>query len=127
MVEIVIDVGGERFEGTLSPDRSPETVKAIAAALPIEAVASQWGDEFYFEIPVAADEENAVSPVAVGDLAYWPVGRSFCIFYGRTPMSRPDGVPVPASPVNVIGTIREPERLKGHSGGETVRIRLAEG
>jgi hypothetical protein len=126
MPRIVIEVGGEAFSAVLSPATSPETVAAVADALPLEAVANQWGDELYFEIPVTADEENPRTPVAVGDLGYWPVGRCFCIFYGRTPMSTSDDVPVPASPVNVIGTIEEPERLKGHRGGETVRITLAE-
>jgi hypothetical protein len=126
MIQIAIELADDRFQAVLTPDRSPETVRAIAEALPIEAVASKWGDEFYFEIPVTAEEENARSPVSVGDLAYWPAGRCFCIFYGPTPMSGADGVPVPASPVNVIGRIEDIERLREHVGGETVRILRAE-
>ena len=42
--------------------------------------------------------------VDVGDLAYWPPGRAFCIFFGPTPVSRGTACR-PASPVNVVGKI----------------------
>ena len=122
---IVIQVGGEEFAAQLLDERSPETVRLILAALPIRAKANQWGDEIYFAIPVETPEENAVEQVSVGDLGYWPEGSCFCIFYGRTPMSRSDGAIVPASAVNLIGRIEGAERLKAHEAGEAVTIRLA--
>ncbi len=123
--DIVIQVGDEEFTARLSPERSPQTVDRILSALPIEAQASTWGDEVYFPIPVVAEAEDAVARVSVGDLAYWPEGHCFCIFYGRTPMSGPDGVPIPASRVNLVGTIDHPERLRAHRSGESVSIRAA--
>jgi hypothetical protein len=123
--EIVIQVGEEEFAARLSPERSPQTVDRILAALPIQAKASTWGDEIYFAIPVEMDEENAAGKVRVGDLGYWPEGRCFCIFYGRTPMSRSDEAPIPASPVNVIGSVDGAQRLKRHKAGESVTIRAA--
>ena len=87
---IVIQVGAEEFAAQLLDERSPETVRRILAALPIRAKASVWGDEIYFAIPVQMGEENSVAQVSVGDLGYWPEGSCFCIFYGRTPMSRSD-------------------------------------
>jgi uncharacterized protein len=80
------------------------TGKAIRAALPIRGRASTWGDEIYFAIPVDADEDDARATVAVGDLAYWPPGSAFCIFFGPTPASRGNEVR-PASPVNVVGRV----------------------
>lgn len=124
--KVEITIGGERFEGQLAAEDSPGTVMRIVNALPIEATASQWGDEFYFEIPVKMDPENARSAVAKGDLAFWPAGDCFCIFFGPTPMSTSPGEIVPASPVNVVGTIREPDRLRSHSGGERVTIEMVE-
>lgn len=81
-----------------------KTAQAIWDVLPIKARGNRWGDEIYFSIPVTLGEENARAVVDVGDLAYWPSGNAFCIFFGPTPMS--SGLePVPASPCNVFGKI----------------------
>jgi hypothetical protein len=40
----------------------------------------------------------------VGELAYWPTGSAFCIFYGRTPVSL-DERPRAASAVIPFGRI----------------------
>ena len=81
------------------------TAKAIADALPIETAPDEWGDEFYFEIPVTMKlDESATKKVAVGDIGYWPPGSALAIFFGPTPMSKgPE--PVPASEVNIVGRI----------------------
>ncbi len=126
MTQITIQVGDEQFAAELSAEHSPETVQQILAALPIETVARQWGDEIYCAIPVEAPPENAVSSVSKGDLGYWPDGNCFCIFYGKTPMSESEDEIVPASPVNLIGSVEQPDRLKAHSAGEGVVIRPAE-
>ena len=78
---------------------------AIAAQLPIEAVPKEWGDEFYFEIPVTmAHDHTATVKVNIGDIGYWPPGRALAIFFGPTPLS--SGMePVPASEVNIVGKI----------------------
>ena len=79
--------------------------KAIAARLPIKAKPNEWGDEYYFEIPVTASlDETATTKVKVGDIGYWPPGRAMAIFFGRTPMSTGSD-PVPASAVNLVGKI----------------------
>jgi len=39
-----------------------------------------------------------------GDIAYWPQGKCFCIFFGKTPASE-DNRPKAASKVNVFGKI----------------------
>src|SRR5688572_724854 len=80
------------------------TAQAIWSALPIEARGSTWGDEIYFAIPVDKGEEDAKAVVDLGDLAYWPPGKAFCIFFGPTPASHGDECR-PASPVNVVGKI----------------------
>ena len=82
-----------------------ETARAIVEVLPIEGTANTWGDEIYFDIPVEFElEADARADVAVGELGYWPVGHAFCIFFGRTPMSRGDEIR-PASAVNVFGQV----------------------
>jgi uncharacterized protein len=81
-----------------------KTASAIWDALPLEAKAETWGDEIYFGIPVRAEADGAKEVVALGDLAYWPPGHAFCIFFGPTPASRGNEIR-PASPVNVVGRV----------------------
>jgi len=102
------------------------TAEKIWNALPIEAEGDTWGDEIYFSIPVkdslAADAKEVVQ---LGDLGYWPPGTAFCIFFGRTPVSRGDEIR-PASAVNVIGKIvGDPKVFKKVRSGETVVLEKA--
>ena len=81
------------------------TARLLWEALPIDGKANRWGDEVYFSSPVDADEEpEARAAVEVGEIAFWPPGNAFCIFWGPTPASRGDQ-PMAASPVNVLGKI----------------------
>jgi len=78
---------------------------AVAAALPIQAKGNCWGEEIYFRIPVKQPEaKDARAEMAVGELAYWPPGNAFCIFFGPTPASIGQE-PRAASPVNPIGRV----------------------
>ena len=97
--------------------------RAIAGALPISAVPNEWGDEFYFEIPVAEPLDNtATTAVKVGDIGYWPPGNALAIFFGPTPMSKGSD-PVPASAVNLVGAISgDASILKRAKGAPEIRI-----
>lgn len=103
------------------------TARAIAGALPIRAVARTWGDEIYFPIPVTEDlDETAREVVERGDIAYWPTGRAFCIFFGPTPMSRGDEIR-PAGAVNVVGKVLgDPRAFKAVRDGDTVELEIEE-
>ncbi len=82
------------------------TAAKIWEALPFNGEANVWGEEIYFEVPVYAEQEpDACESVEVGDLAYWPVGAAFCIFFGPTPVSK-GKKPRAYSPVNVFGSIK---------------------
>jgi len=98
---IRITAGAVSAEARLNDSK---TAGAIWDALPIEAKGQTWGDEIYFDIGVTASPERARDVVDVGDLACWPPGQAFCIFFGRTPASRGDECRA-ASPVNVVGKI----------------------
>ena len=122
-IRVVTDATGP-VEASLT-DESPETAKAVWEALPIEARANTWGDEIYFGIPVKVGPENPREVVELGDLAYWPPGSAFCIFFGRTPASRGDEIR-PASAVNVFGRVEgDPTVFKKVRSGDTVRIERA--
>ena len=79
------------------------TAKKIYENLPIKSKINLWGEEIYFEIPVSMDlEEPAKQDMDIGDLAYWPEGQAFCIFFGKTPVSI-NGKPKAISFVTLIG------------------------
>lgn len=104
-----------------------ETAKAIIKALPIETSPQEWGDEFYFEIPVTMPlDESATTEVRVGDIGYWPPGNALAIFFGPTPLSTgPE--PVPASDVNLVGKIKgDATVLKKAKGANKIMIEKAE-
>ena len=100
--------------------------KAIADALPMESRPNEWGDEFYFTIPVVAGlDETATTAVKVGDIGYWPPGKALAIFFGRTPMST-SADPVPASEVNLVGKIMgDAAVLKKVKGATKIKIEKA--
>ena len=98
------------------------TAQQIWDVLPIEAPGNMWGDEIYFSIPIDAETDNAQAVVELGELAYWPPGTAFCIFFGPTPMSRGTEIR-PASPVNVVGRLLgEPKDFKQVGDGTVVKI-----
>jgi len=100
--QISIQAGPVQMQATLN---DTSVANMIWDTLPIEASANTWGDEIYFGIPVDAELENGQEVVEVGDLAYWPPGHAFCIFFGLTPASRGDEIR-PASAVIVVGQIQ---------------------
>ncbi|NLD72184.1 MAG: hypothetical protein GX649_05635 [Chloroflexi bacterium] len=123
MARMRITAGDVTVTATLND--SP-TARAIWEALPIEERGSTWGDEIYFGIPVHRDEEDAQEVVELGDIGYWPPGHAFCIFFGRTPMSRGNEIR-PASPVNVLGRIDGDATLfRQVASGARVRLERAE-
>lgn len=102
-----------------------DTAGAVWDALPLSVPGQTWGDEIYFEIPVKARPEKARAVVELGDLAFWPPGSAFCIFYGPTPASRGSEIR-PASPVNVFGRVLgDPTVFKAVRSGTTVRVERA--
>jgi hypothetical protein len=94
-IKFVVEGIGEA-EGEFVRIRSPRTVDAIVRALPLEGLAALWQEEIYFDIPIKIGSEKASPSVEKGTLAYWPMGNSFCIFWGKTQ---------PYSPVNIIGNV----------------------
>ncbi|MBZ0300455.1 MAG: hypothetical protein K8J31_11965 [Anaerolineae bacterium] len=121
--QIRIISGDIRLEAALM---DTPTAQALWAVLPLDARANRWGDEIYFSIPVAVDEEaDARSEMAVGEIAYWPPGTAFCIFFGPTPASS-GSVPAAASPVNVLGKIEgDATRFRAVKTGSPVRLERA--
>ena len=118
---IVIASGAVRAVGELN---DTPCAAALAAALPLRSRASTWGDEVYFDTGVnCALEGGARDEMAVGELGYWPTGRALCAFFGPTPASDEAGAPRAASPVNVVGRIRDdPNVFRGIHSGDEIRV-----
>lgn len=94
----------------LDETNSPKTVQEFLKNLPFTVDLNVWGEEIYTsESPIDMPEENAKSPVSLNDVAYWPQGKAICLFYGPTPIGN-KGEITPASPVNVIGKIIQPDK-----------------
>jgi hypothetical protein len=119
---IYIKSGLLQLEATLN---DTDLAASLWNALPISAAANTWGDEIYFGIPVDAELENAQEVVDLGDLAYWPPGRAFCVFFGPTPASRGDEIR-PASAVTVIGKVEgDSTILKRVQQGDSVTLKAS--
>lgn len=114
--------------GTVSLDaelNDGATAGAIGDALPVSNSGNTWGDEIYFRIPVDAEGVNLNEVVKFGDLAFWPPGNAFCIFFGPTPASRGDEIRA-ASGVEVVGRILgDATQLRQVSAGTNVTIARA--
>lgn len=97
------------------------TADAIWNRLPIKGRGNTWGEEIYFGIPVAmGEDEDAKEVVELGDIAFWPPGSAFCIFFGATPASRGSEIR-PASAVNVVGKVKgDAKAFKAVRSGEMV-------
>jgi hypothetical protein len=99
-----------------------KTSKAIWEALPLDSVVNTWGEEIYFSVPVSMGPENGQEIVNAGDIAYWPPGKAFCIFFGPTPASRRNEIRA-ASKVNVFGRLTgDPGILRRVTDGEKISV-----
>ena len=116
--EIEIKVGDVVLEAELN---SSKTADMVWDSLPIESGYNTWGDEIYFAIPVSAGPEKGVETVELGDLAYWPPGKAFCIFYGKTPVSSGDEIR-PASAVNLLGKVHGDVTALKFTTSDTIEI-----
>jgi hypothetical protein len=103
------------------------TAQAIFDALPFSGSVNRWGDEIYFTIPVHVEQEaDAKQEVKIGDLGFWPMGDAFCIFFGRTPVSKNEK-PRAYSPVNIFGHITDDTMvLKNIKSGSEILVRKDE-
>jgi len=104
------------------------TADAVWKALPLESRVNTWGDEIYFDIPVQVELADGASDIVeMGALGYWPIGKAFCIFFGRTPASR-NGEIRAASPVNVFGSVEgDATVFKQVPQGAKIKVVKAEG
>lgn len=111
---IEIEISGRGKAVAEIDDRNPKVATKFYQMLPIEAKANLWGEEVYFEISLAMEDENPSPSAKSGDISYWSPGSAFCIFFGQTQ---------PYSPVNHLGTVIEGlDLFKGVKNGDRIML-----
>jgi hypothetical protein len=100
-----------------------ESAALFKQMLPLTFSMNRWGEEYYGGCGIQAEESSDAKEVMeVGELAIWPPGHAFCIFFGPTPASD-DEKPRAASPVNPIGKIiDDPFPMK--KLGQTIKVHV---
>ncbi|MFQ3620983.1 MAG: cyclophilin-like fold protein [Spirochaetales bacterium] len=103
MPGIIIQIGNQSYEAELYAGKGPET---FYKSLPQDLRLSRWGDEFYGSCSAPVKEDASVRDLyEVGEIAFWPPGNAFCIFFGPTPAST-DSRPRMASAGVPLGKIK---------------------
>ena len=118
--KIIISTENLRMEAILAEGSAADI---FWNTLPITGQVNTWGDEIYFNVNLQMPlDDDASDIVESGDIAFWPPGSAFCIFFGRTPASSGDEVRA-ASAVNVLGKIDGDEReFRSVPSGEEIRL-----
>lgn len=120
--EIKITAGPVEMRAELNDTKIAEKLWEV---LPIRAIGNRWGEEIYFLISIRAENENPQEIVKIGDIAYWPEGPAFCIFFGLTPVSSENEIR-PASAVTVLGRLLgNPKDFKQVESGTEITLEKA--
>ncbi|MHC4445959.1 MAG: cyclophilin-like fold protein [Planctomycetota bacterium] len=99
-----ISSGKQKAVIELFEDRAPRTTQKILDLLPITVPlchAKFAGDELMFMIPAVIEPEFFKSTIESGDVLYYPIQQTICIFFGD------HIVPFGQGPFNAIGRIAE--------------------
>ena len=97
-----IHIGKHRASIEFFADRVPKTVQKIRPLLPTTVPlchAKFAGDELMFMIPAVIDPEYLKSSIETGDVLYYPIQQTICLFFGDTI------VPFGRGPFNAVGRI----------------------
>jgi uncharacterized protein len=123
--KIRIVAGRVALEAVLRDD-TPSVAKLLEA-LPFESRANTWGEEVYFEAPLALDlEPDARQVVEPGTVCFWTEGSSIALPFGRTPISGADGKPKLAARCNLLGQlIGDARALAKVRSGDRIRVEAA--
>ena len=123
--DMIIEIQGSQWEVFLYDNAS---ARALQAALPQTISLDRWGDEYYGRLPAKLPSHDEPRELFdVGEVALWPPGNAFCIFFGPTPAST-DSRPRMASPGFPLGRITKGDPYVFQSFGATLgQVRLLSG
>ena len=117
-----INISAGEFLTTATLNNSSGSEK-LYDSLPLEWSCQCWGDELFFSTSINMEEDDqSLEVVNIGDIAFWPPGSAFCIFWGPTPMSQGKEIR-PASKVNLLGSIdSQLSKIKNISAGTKILL-----
>ena len=122
---MLLGIGEKTFEVELYDTGA---ARELLACLPQTLSMSRWGDEFYgtlrTKIGHAGDTLRDV--FEIGEVAMWPPGGAFCIFFGPTPASVGDE-PRATSPCAPLGRIKGDATLFRNFGSSLKNVTLSAG
>jgi hypothetical protein len=96
-VQIIFEIGENFAIGELYRIKAPLTYAAILDILPHTDKGSVYKNaQIAIRIPGTIGLEKSTKEIDKGDIAYWPLGKSICVYYDKIE---------PYSPVNVVGKI----------------------
>ena len=109
--KIILDFVTIRLKGTLY---NTESAQVLYENLPLEIDLVQWGNELYGDTQIKLPEQDLVSELDAGSIAYSSRGNYLCVFYGQQP----------AWPVEVVGKIdgSEWKKLKDEDAITMLRV-----
>lgn len=120
MKRIIFQTGKIAFSGFLN---DTQAAREVFDNLPVSSEVSRWGKEIYFNLGFKVSSHSATMDIGKKDIAYWPQGKSLCVFYGPTPSSEEEDKPVPASPVVVVGKVdASPSDLDKVTLGQQIKV-----
>ena len=114
---MIIELGGQALEVELNGGKA---ARQLEAALPMEVSMTRWGEGEYYgvlSVPLSSGEKRR-DVFEIGEVALWPSGNAFCIFFGPTPVSVEDE-PRMASPGIALGRV-----VSGVSALESLGARI---
>ena len=117
-IPIKIKVAGAgEASGELVRFSAPLTIENLLKRMPLEGRAHPLSGGHSFILGMKRGTEKAVRDVKAGDIAYWPMGDSLCIYHSDAR---------PYSPVNTVGRVIENlELFRSLRSGTRIRIELA--
>ena len=84
--QIEIKFEGHKIVCDLMDEDAPETCAKLWDTLPVKSVTTNAkfvGDELIVMVPFMAEKENQLKDVGKGDVGYYPLQQTLCIFYGE--------------------------------------------
>lgn len=122
---MLLNIGERTFEVELYDTGA---ARELPASLPQTLSMSRWGDEFYgtLKTKIGHSGDTLRDVFEIGEVAIWPPGDAFCIFFGPTPASVGDE-PRAASPCAPLGRIKGDATLFRNFGSSLKDVTLTAG
>ena len=122
---MLLGIGEKTFEVEMYDSGA---ARELMACLPQTLSMSRWGDEFYGTLhpKIGHSGDTHRDVFEIGEVAMWPPGNAFCIFFGPTPASV-GAEPRAASPCVPLGRIKGDATLFRNFGSSLKNATLTAG